>query len=187
LKEATKYASRFFQEKNVRRVLIGGTDETVARFIENLPKKWRSLVVGTFPVDMNSGPAQILEQAMRVAQDAEREKEARLVTSIVTAAAKGREGVVGLDETLGTVHVGRVQTLAISEGFRATGYRCNGCDYISGFELEACPFCGGDFETIEDAVELAVSRVMEQGGDVEVIRDNPALEEAGNIGALLRY
>lgn len=187
LKGATKHASRFFQEKNVRRVLIGGTDETVARFIENLPKKWRSLVVGTFPVDMNSGPAQILEQALKVAQAAEHEKEARLVTSIVTAAAKGREGVVGLDETLGAVHVGRVQTLAISDGFRATGYRCNGCDYISGFKLEACPFCGGDFETIQDAVELAVSKVMEQGGDVEVVRDNSALEEAGNIGALLRY
>jgi peptide chain release factor subunit 1 len=187
LKQAAKVAALFFKEKNVRRVLVGGTDETISRFIEMLPKQWHSLIVGTFAVDMNTGPAQILEQAMDVARQAEREKEARLVKRIVTAAAKGREGVVGLDETVGAVLEGRVLTLAISEGFRAPGYRCTGCQYVSGFELEACPFCGGEFETIEDAVELAVYKVMKSGGEVEVIRDNPTLEAAGKIGALLRY
>jgi peptide chain release factor subunit 1 len=187
LRQAAKTAARFFKEEDVRRVLVGGTDETVPQFVEALPKQWRSLIVGTFSVDMNTGPRQILEQAMAVAQQAEREKEARLVERIVTAAAKGREGVVGLDETLGAVHDGRVQTLAVSEGFRAPGYRCKGCQYISGFALEACPFCGGEFETIDDAVELAVQRVIKSGGEVEIVRDNPALENAGRIGALLRY
>lgn len=187
LKEAARTAARFFKEKNVRRVLVGGTDETVPQFIDELPKQWRSLIVGTFSIEMNTGATQVQEQAMAVARQAERKKEARLVQQIVTAAAKGGEGVVGLDETLGAVHDGRVQTLAISEGFRAPGYRCRGCLYISGFELEACPFCGGEFETIEDAVELAVYKVIKSGGEVEVMRDNPTLEKAGRIAALLRY
>ena len=40
---------------------------------------------------------------------------------------------------------------------------------------------------VDDVIELAVSRTMEQGGNVEIVADNPDLEEAGNIGALLQY
>jgi peptide subunit release factor 1 (eRF1) len=143
--------------------------------------------MGTFPMEMTSGHAQVLQKALLVAQEAEREKEERLVKTVVTSAAKGREGVVSLDETLGAVHAGRVQTLVVSEGFRAPGFRCQGCDYLTSHAPELCPFCGGNFEKIPDAVELAVRRVMADGGDVVVIYENDALEQAGRIGALLRY
>jgi hypothetical protein len=36
-------------------------------------------------------------------------------------------------------------------------------------------------------VELAVRAVMEKGGDVEIIHDGRALDQAGKIGAVLRY
>jgi hypothetical protein len=42
-------------------------------------------------------------------------------------------------------------------------------------------------EEIEDAVELAVRQVMSTGGEVEIIEGNDQLEQAGHIGALLRY
>jgi hypothetical protein len=34
---------------------------------------------------------------------------------------------------------------------------------------------------------MAVRKVFTDGGEVEVIHDNSELEEAGGIGALLRY
>ncbi len=187
LKEAARFAARFFQDNRVRRILIGGTDTNVARFTALLPKAWQSLVMGTFPMDMTAGHAQVLEKAMEVALRAERQKEDRLVETVITAAAKGREGVVRLDDTLSAVHAGRVQTLVFREGFRAPGYRCRGCNYVTARALHTCPFCGHLFDEIEDAVELAVRRVMADGGEVEVIRNNPALETAGHIGGLLRY
>lgn len=187
LREAAKIASRFLKEKHVRRVLIGGTETTVARFLDQLPKSWRSLVIGTFPMSIASGHSQVLERAMQVAQEAERQREIRLVSAVITAAAKGRDGVVRLDDTLSSVQAGRVQTLVIHAGFRAAGYRCQGCDYITTQELDPCPFCGGDFEKIVDAVEHAVRRVLEDNGEVEVVHASPELERAGSIGALLRY
>jgi peptide subunit release factor 1 (eRF1) len=187
LKEAARFAARFFQDNRVRRVLIAGTEETVAQFTALLPKKWQSLVMGTFPMDRTAGHAQVLERALALAEDAERKKEGRLVEAIITAAAKGREGVVSLDDTLSAVHAGRVQTLIFREGFRAPGYRCTGCGYLTAQRLKGCPFCGGHFDKIEDAVELAVRRVMADGGEVEVVHDNPELETAGSIGGLLRY
>lgn len=187
LKEAARFASRFFQDNNVRRILVGGTESSVAYFLIQLPKSWQSLVMGTFPMEMTAGHTQVLEKALEVAQQAEAEKEARLVNAMVTAAAKGREGVIGLDDTLGAVHAGRVQTLLISEGFRAPGLRCKGCGTVTAHLPERCPFCHSDLEQIEDAVEHTVRKVLADGGEVEVIHKNADLEKAGNIGGLLRY
>lgn len=186
-KESARFTANFFSEQRVRRVLVGGTEANVARFIDLLPKTWRSLVMGTFPIEMNAGHTQVLEKAMAVAQEAVKKKDTRLVSAVITAAAKGREGVIRLDDTLGAVHAGQVQTLVISEGHRAPGYRCRGCGYLTAQSLEGCPFCGNTIEKIEDAIEMAVRKVLSDGGEVEVIRDNTELEKAGGIGALLRY
>lgn len=187
LKESARFTADFFSDQRVRRVLVGGTEANVARFIDLLPKTWRSLVMGTFPIEMTAGHTQVLEKAMGVAQKAVKKKEARLVRAVITAAAKGREGVIRLDDTLGAVHAGQVQTLIISEGHRAPGYRCKVCDYLTSQALETCPFCGNAIEKIEDAIEMAIRKVFSDGGEVEVIHDSSELEEAGGIGALLRY
>lgn len=187
LKEAARFAARFFKDRRVRRVLIGGTEENVSLFQSQLPKAWQSLVVGTFPMEMTAGHAQVLARAMDLVQQAERESEARQVQAVITAAAKGREGVVGLDETLSAAHEGRVQTLVLSDGFRAPGYRCQGCGFLTVQVLERCPFCGRDFERLDDAVEMVVRKVMADGGEVEVVRGSAELDRVGRIGALLRY
>ena len=186
-KDAAKFAAGFFQDNLVRRVLIGGTEENVSRFRGMLPKKWQSLVEGTFAMDMTAGHAQVLDRATQVVAGRERERQARMVTSLITAAAKGREGVVGLDDTLSAVHEGRVHTLVLNDGYRAPGYRCTGCLFVTAESLTACPFCGHGFEKIEDAAELAVRKVMVDGGEVEVVHGSPELQRAGEIGALLRY
>jgi peptide subunit release factor 1 (eRF1) len=187
LREAAEFATRFFTENNVRRVLLGGTDDTLSVFRAQLPKTWQSLVVGTFPMSMAASHNEVLERAMLVGQEAERRREARLVDAIMTNAAKGRSGVVGLEGTLNAVHQGRVQTLVIQEGLRLPGSRCEGCGFVTSQKLESCPFCGGHFKSIPDSVELAVRNVMQSGGEVEVLHDPSPLKEHESIGALLRY
>ncbi len=187
IKEAARFATRFFQEKRVRRILVGATEENSSRFLSQMPKAWQSLVMGTFPIDMTAGYAYVLEKALEVAQQAEVEKEEQLVDAIITAAAKGREGVIGLDDTLGAIHTSRVYTLVLSEGFRAGGSRCQSCGYLTAQSPKKCPYCQGEFETIEDAVELAIRKVFSDGGEVMVIHNSEALEKAGRIAGLLRY
>jgi len=187
LKEAARFATRFFQENRVRRILIGGTEASVAFFQSQLPKAWQSLVLGTFPMEMTAGHTQVFAKAFEVAQQAEDEKEIRLVNAVITAAAKVRDGVIGLDDTLIAIHSGRVQTLVVNEGFHAAGLRCQGCGYLTAHHPEKCPFCQGALEQIEDAVELAVRKVLIDGGEVEFIRNNADLKKAGNIGGFLRY
>lgn len=187
LKDEAEFASRFFSENNVRRVLIGGTEDNVSFFRSQLPKAWRSLVVGTFPMSMTASHSEVLERAMEIGRQAELQREKKLVNTVITSAAKGRGGVVGLEDTLSAVHEGRVQTLLIHDGLRAPGYRCKGCGYITLKKLDACPYCGNEFEKIPDVVEMAVRKIMQGGGEIEVLHDNEGLEQHEQIGAMLRY
>lgn len=187
MREAAEFASRFFAENEVRRVLIGGTEDNVALFRSLLPKAWQSLMAGTFPMSMSASHPEVLKRAVEAAQQFDRQRETRLLEGLATAAAKERGGVVGLEDTLATAHEGRVQTLVVQEGYRSPGFRCEGCGYLTTRELSACPYCDGAFERIPDAVELVVRRVMRDGGEVEVVHDNEKLKELGDIGALLRY
>jgi peptide chain release factor subunit 1 len=187
MREAAEFANRFFSENNVRRVLIGGTEDNINPFRVQLPKAWQSLIVGTFPMSMTASHADVLARALEIGRQAEHRREMQLAETVVTSAAKGRGGAVSLDDTLSAVHDGRVQTLLIREGFRAPGYRCQGCGYLTAHPIETCPYCGSNFDKIADAVEMAVHQVMQNGGDVEVLHDGDLLSKVGDIGALLRY
>lgn len=187
IKEITDFATHFFSENDVRRILIGGTDDNIALFRNQLPKSWQSLVVGVFPISMTASHNEVLNKAMEVGLQVERKRENQLVKTIVTNAAKGHGGVIDLDDTFAAIREGRVQTLVISDGFRTPGTRCKSCGYISAIELEYCPFCGGQCEKIPDVVEVAVHEVMNAGGDVEVVHLEQKVEGFRNIAALLRY
>jgi hypothetical protein len=85
------------------------------------------------------------------------------------------------------VHDGRVQALVIQEGYRAMGYQCQGCGFMTAREMLVCQFCGSKFDQISDAVEMAVHNVMKAGGDVDVLQHQHKVSGYENIGALLRY
>jgi peptide subunit release factor 1 (eRF1) len=187
MKEAVDFAIRLFQEYNVRRVVIGGTDDNVAQFRSLLPKRWQSLVMGTFPIGMTASKDEVLERAMAIGKIAEERHEVSLVDAVITNAAKRKGGAIGLDDTLKAVHDGRVQTLVLREGYRAPGYQCTGCGYLTAQAYATCPFCGKMLAQIQDAVELAVRNVMQQGGEVEFLQNPTAADQLNSIGAILRY
>ena len=128
-----------------------------------------------------------MERALQVGQEAEEQKQAKLVQTVITNEAKGLGGVINLEDTLNAVHDGRVHTLIIREGYRSPGFRCQGCGYLTLEQLENCPFCENQFEHIPDAVELAVRRVMRDGGEVEVLRETEVHQDFDKIGGILRY
>ena len=187
MKEAVGFAVDFFESNHVRRILIGGTDDNVAQFRSFLPKAWQSLVVGTFPMNMGVGHVEVLDKAMQIGQAAELKREEKIIEELFTLAAKGDDAVIGLEDTLVTVNEDRVSTLVVLQGYSQPAYRCTDCRYLFEEMHQTCPNCGGEVHKIPDAVDVAVSRTMRQGGDVEVVHANPQLELSGKIGAFLRY
>jgi peptide chain release factor subunit 1 len=187
IRDVAEFASHFFSENNVRRILIGGTDENIAQLRSQLSKSWQSLIVGSFPMSMSASKEEVLQKSMQLGKEVEYRKEEQLLNKLVTGASKERGGVLNLDETLGAVHDGRVQSLVIQEGYKEPGYRCLGCGFITAVEMPKCQYCGSEFVQIPDAVEMAVHNVMKAGGEVEVLQHEHKVEKFKNIGALLRY
>ncbi len=187
IKDTVDYAVKFFEDNHVRRIVIGATDENAASFRAHLPKAWQSLVVGAFAMPMTATQPEVLAKALQIGQDAEAQREAQMIDNLITSAAKQSSAVVGLTETLDAVNNNRVQRLVLSEGYAPSGYHCPSCGTLVTRSAPACPQCGAALSPALDIIDLAVSAVLRSGGDVEVIHNNPELEQSGKIGALLRY
>jgi len=186
LRDSATAANDFFQNRPVRRLFLGGTAETVAQFRELLPKKLQSCLAGTFSIAMNAGEHDVRRQTLALLAEANAEREHKLVDKLVDLHASGGNAVVGLDDTLQAVSDKRVQNLIISDGFRAPGYVHEESGFVVA-NLARSPMADHELLDVEDVVDAAVAHTITQGGHVEIIADNPELEAAGGIGAILRY
>ena len=187
IKDVIEYASDFFSHHRIRRILIGGTEDNIARFREELPKSWQSLVVGDFSISMTANHLDVLGQATTEVMALQTKINQSMVDQAITLAAKGNNGVTGLIDTLNAIHEGRVKTLFVLQDFEEAGYRCEGCGYLTVQELDICPFCNSSFERINKAVEMAVQDTLRKNAEAKVLLENENLANAGHIAALLRY
>lgn len=187
MKESADFAVKFFEDAHVRRILIGGTDENVSMFRGLLPKAFQSLVVGTFPMNIGANHSEVLAKAMQIGQEADEKRERGMIDKLITSAAKKAGAAIGLDDTLEAANTDRITTLVILQGYQQPAYRCKNCAHLTPAPHRTCTNCGGDMVQIPDVIDVVVSRTLRKGGNVEVIRANKALDDAGKIGAYLRY
>lgn len=186
MRDAAHAASKFFANRPIRRLFLGGTSENVAQYRELLPKQLQSTIAGTFAMDMTAGEHEVREQTLAMLEEANAERERRLVQTLITTNAKGGAAAVGLDDTLQAISDKRVQTLVIADGLRVPGYVHDQAGFVVA-NLAKSPLSDSDMREVPDVIDAAVAYTMIQGGHVEVINDDPELEAAGQIGALLRY
>ena len=178
MRDAAQAAAQFFADKPIRRLFLGGTAENVAQFRELLPKRLQSCTAGTFAIDMNAGEHEVREHTLQLLRESNVEREKKLVADMVTAHAKGGNAAVGLDDTLQAISDKRVQTLIISDGFRAPGYVHSESGFVVA-NLARSPLSDEDLMEVPDVIDAAVAYTLIQGGHVEVISDNAQLEDVG--------
>lgn len=185
LREVVDLTQRFYQAGQCERIILGGTRENRSQFLGMLPKTLQDKVIGDVPIDMYAGPMHVLDRTTGLIQESIAERKAALVQTTITAAHK-ELGSLGLADTLKALQEQRIQTMVISEGFEAPGSVCDYCGYLSTSTDPECPICDGTMHPIQDLVDHLVHRAIEI--DIEVVFvDDPALEEAGSIGAVWRF
>ncbi len=186
LRDVANIANQFFKDKPIRRLFLGGTAETVAQLRELLPKQLQSCFAGSFSIDMNAGEHEVRQQTLQMLQEANQSRENKLVNDLITTHARGGNAVLGLDDTLQAICDKRIETLIISDGFKKPGYVQDSSGYIVA-NLAKSPLSDRELTAVNDVVDAAVALTMSMGGTVEVITGNPELENAGRIGAILRF
>jgi peptide chain release factor subunit 1 len=189
LKEVVEMTSEFVRGGDVRRLILGGTDETVAQFAAMLPKNVQQLVVGTINADVNASPTEVGEKSLALIREVAAARKARLVDQLITTAAKGGPAALGLANTLVAVDSRRARHLVLDDGFAAPAVRCDSCGYVGvePMEDDTCPLCEAPLRVLPDAADSLVRWAIEQDIDVTFVSDSADLQQAGEIGALLRY
>jgi hypothetical protein len=103
-----------------KRIVLGGTRETVAGLIEELPRDLRALVAGQFAVELFASDSEIVERGLAVADEAERAEEADLLRTIFEEGHVGGHAVLGEADSLAALRKGQVHRLAIASRLLGT-------------------------------------------------------------------
>ena len=189
LKEASEMIGEFVREGQVRRLILGGTDANVAHFAALLSKIAQQAVVGTISADVTASPTEVGEMSLSLIHEIATERKVGLVEQLITTATKGGPAALGLSNTLVAVLAGRAYHLVMDDEFSAQAIRCDHCGYVGTDEAtsEACPLCGTTLRILPDAADSLVRWAIEQDIELTVVSNNPSLQGAGSVGALLRY
>jgi peptide subunit release factor 1 (eRF1) len=186
LRHAADTAFRVFQDRGFERLIIGAPEEIASELESLLHPYLQERVEARVNVPVGATDADITAAALAVEADVERRAEAEIVQRLRDAVGAHGRGVAGLDATLRALVERRVDTLLVSQGFAAEGWRCPSCAYI-GRVGRTCPVCSAEMQAVDDVVEEAIEEAVTQSCDVEVCVDNADLDVLGRIGALLRY
>lgn len=187
LKEIAEATEAFVNNSGCRRLVLAGTEANVSQFLDVLPRTVEDRVIGSFTVDPSAPVSEVQARSMDLIEEVARKREWELVDDMLAGWKRGSGAMVGISDTLAALQEHRIGTLLVAAGYEASGYRCQSCRYLMLTEREECPLCGGTVEYVEDLVDTMTHRALEQGVDVEIVRGNEKLEEAGSVGALLRY
>jgi peptide chain release factor subunit 1 len=187
LKEIAEATEAFCNSNGCRRLVLGGTEANVSQFQDVLPKAMQDKVIGAFTIDPDAPVGDVQARSMELIEEVAKDRETELVDEVIAGWKRGSGGAAGLSDTLAALQEHRAGILLVAAGYEASGYRCRNCRYLMLTEHDECPLCGGTVEPVEDLVETMTHRALEQGVDVEIVRGSETLEEAGSVGALLRY
>jgi peptide subunit release factor 1 (eRF1) len=188
LKDAAESATQYFEGSGITRLVLGGTEETVAQFQELLPKAIQAQVIGSFSVNADASESEVQARSTEVIEAAAQKREAKRVEQLIAGWKRGSGSAVGLADTLVALQEGRVGVLLVSAGYEASGYRCQSCHYLTlNSNRTSCALCGGTLEAIPDIVDSAVHRALSQSVEVEIVRGIDELAKVGGIGGILRY
>jgi peptide chain release factor subunit 1 len=174
------------ERDGIELVVVGGHEDTVPAFVDQLPRDLRRKVIGTFTVDPATlTPAIARDEAQRAIEDYERREEEELVAQAMERVATGGLGAAGLDWCLLAVDEQAVELLLVEADASAPGRACDRCGWL-GLEGDACPIDGSPTRETPDVVDEMATRVLDTGGRVEHVHaDTPLRDHL--VAALLRF
>lgn len=185
-RETAQALDRFMQEESIELIVVGGHEDTVPAFLDQLPNHLRPKVVGTFVVDPSTlTPAGARDAAQRSVDEYERREEEQLVALALEKVATRGLGAVGLAWCLLATDEQAVERLLVQADATAPGRVCDSCGWL-GLEGDVCPIDGSPTRGTTDVIDEMASRVLDTNGAVEhVYADSPLRDHA--VAALLRF
>jgi peptide chain release factor subunit 1 len=174
-----------FKERGFDRLLIGAPDELVNDLKQKLHPYLRERIVARLHLDVeNSSTDDVRGAAEAAIEDWRQRREREALDRLTEGVGRGGRGAAGLSSVLHALNEQRVEMLLVAENFRSAGGRDPQTGMLHAGDQGPD---GSDLEHVENIVELAIERAIEQSAKVIKVRHHDDLGPLGGIGAVLRY
>lgn len=187
LKDVLKQLDTLMSKERVGKLIIGGSEDAVSKVKNMLPQTISESIIGTFQADMNATGKEILEKTEPIFRAYENIKEAETIDEILTKTMKNENAVIGVEDVMNAMQEGRIMKLVMLKDFSIEGLLCKNCGHLTIQNITSCPYCKGEIEKANYVADLIAQRAIEQGAVVDIVYENQKLQEAGGIGAILRF
>ncbi len=145
-------------------------------------------LLGHFRIDPTAASEeQVKMQVEKVLEEHLESQRKQLVKAVLGEAHRNARGAIGLRRVLRSLETREIQTLLIGNKFKAPGYECGNCGHIDMRVADVCAMCGRSVREMEDIGDAILGSAMKNGIEVMYLQNDPELEQAGHIAALLRF
>lgn len=169
-------------------LLIGCRDEAWASIEPQLHTYVRQRLAGRFLLDPIAATAeQVREYATRILQKHRAEEQQEILREVIGQAQRNSRGAVGLRHVLNALERQEVQTLLVSRDFKSEAVECTNCGHLDTRMVSSCAVCGNKTRELSDVSDALVDLALRNGAEIRFVDNDPGLERAGRVGALLRF
>jgi len=170
------------------RLVFACNDVNWAELESHLHPYTKQRVIGRFSTDVASASnEEIRDRANALLREwiADRGT-SKAAQAIDFAKANGR-GVTGLRRVLRALESGEVQSLFMNESFSARAVECPHCGHLDAHLVPLCVACGHGTHELDDVCDAMIPLAIRRDIELFCLKNNGALDNAGNIAALLRF
>ena len=181
--------SLLIERFSAKHLLVSGSKEVLVEYKDHLPAIAANRLDGTFSVPIDAPAKEIREKIRPLREEVEAREEESTIEEIQEAVSSGR-GIWGIEDTLRALVEKRVMKLVVDDRYQVAGGECLHCGMMSIQDAGDCRSCGSPLAIVDDIVDVALERALDQEADLELVRSRGALEllaGAAPIGALLRF
>lgn len=132
-------------------------------------------------------PEDIRREVERLLEQDQKERNLALVAEVLGQGHRNGLGALGLRSVLQALERGEARALVLGAGFSAPAAECRHCGHLDYRLVRSCAVCGQSTRELDDVTSALIARTLRSNVEVISVGPQPALQEAGNIAALLRF
>jgi peptide subunit release factor 1 (eRF1) len=169
-------------------LLVGCREEAWAEMEPHLKFYLKGRLAGRFLLDpIAATPDEVREFALRILEKRKNAEQQEILREVIGEAQRNARGAIGLRHVLTSLERQEVQTLLVSRDFTAEAVQCANCRHLDTRMVPQCAVCGQATRQLNDVSDALVDLALRNGADIRFVENDPDLEKAGRVAALLRF